>query len=111
MSVYRDRSAFDPNAGDGDGIPAPPTWMQRIGIACLFVGAAVVFAYLAGKWGISPEWFDSPIPGTMIVILAGPLMGSGPLSAETGRRRLFIIAAALAVCAMAAATIFYFKGA
>jgi hypothetical protein len=114
MSGYRDRSSFDPYAGD-ELMPAPPTWVQRIGITCLFVGAAVTFAYLAGQWGLIPKWVRSPMFGTMFVIIAGPLIGAGarrgPLGPDAKRKRLLIIAGAVAVCALAAVTIFYSKGA
>ena len=114
MSSYRDRSSFDPNVGD-DALPDPPTWVQRIGIACLFLGAAVVCAYLGGQWGLIPKWVDSPITGTIIVVMAGPLIGAGarrgPLTPETRRRRLLIILAAVALCVLVAALTFYLKGA
>jgi hypothetical protein len=113
MSGYRE-SHFDPNAGD-QAFPQPPTWVQRIGIACLFVGAAMIFAYLGGQWGLIPKWIGSPIPATMIVVAAGPLIGAGarrgPFTSEARRKRLIIIAVALAVCALTAAIIFIFKGA
>ena len=114
MSGYRDRSSFDPNVGDND-LPAPPTWVQRIGVACMFVGSVMIFAYLGGQWGMIPKWIGSPLPGTMIVVIAGPLIGAGarggPLSAAGKRRKIIIVATAVSVCALAAVTILYFKGA
>ena len=113
MSGYR-QSSFDPNA-EGELFPPPPSWVQRIGIGFLFAGALAIFAFLGGQWGVIPKWIDSPIPSTMLVVLAGPLMGAGarrePLSREAKRRNLIIIAAAFAVCALAAGAIIYFKGA
>jgi hypothetical protein len=63
----------------GEALPPPPTWVERIGIACLFLGTAMIFAYLGGQWGLIPK--------------------------------IIIVATALAVCAVTAATIFHFKGA
>lgn len=104
MSGYREHE---------EALPAQSEWAQRIGIACLFVGAAVIFAYLGGAWGLIPKWIDSPMLGTIIVVMAGPLMASrrAAPSRFPGRRNLVIIAATLAVCAAAAAAVIYFKGA
>ena len=107
MNGYRD-------SGD-EVMPDPPTLPQRMGIACLFLGAVLIFAYLAGQWGLIPKWIGSPISATLIVVAAGPLMGIGarrdPLNSDTRRKRLIIIAAGLAVCALSAAFAIYFKGA
>ena len=36
-----------------DSAPQQPlSWTQRAGIACLFVGAAIVIAYIAGRLGL-----------------------------------------------------------
>ena len=104
MTGYRER----------DQAPPPPlTWTQRVGIACLFVGAGIVFVYIAGRLRLIPPLIDSPVPGTAAVAIAAPLVAArrGPLSAETKRQRLIIIAVALAVLAAAIATIFVIKGA
>ena len=108
MSGYREHS-FDPNTG-AEALPNPLTWVQRIGIACLFVGAAVIFAFLGGRFGLIPKWIDSPIIGTLIVVAAGPLIGAGarraPLTPDMKRRRLTIMMLALAVAIIAAAVAF-----
>jgi drug/metabolite transporter (DMT)-like permease len=102
MSAYRDNAP-----------QRPLSWTQKAGIACLLVGAAIVLAYIAGHLGIAPKVLDSPVPGTAFVAIAAPLIGMrrGPLSAETKRQRLLIIFVAVALCAVAAALTFYFKGA
>jgi hypothetical protein len=101
------------NAGDGEIMPPPSTPLQRIGIACAFLGSVMIFAYLGGRSGLIPKWIGSPLPGAMLAVISGPLVGGrpGPLTPEARRRRLLIIAAALAVCAITAITIFYLKGA
>ena len=104
------QDSFDPSAGGGG---RPLTWTQRAGVACLFVGAAIVLVYIAGRIELIPQLLDSPVPGTAFVVIAAPLIAvhRGPLSPETRRQRLLIILAAVALCAIVAALTFYFKGA
>ena len=113
MSGYR-QQGLGPNTAD-DPPAGPPTVLQRSGIACLFLGALVIFAYLGGRIGLIPRWIDSPIAGTLLVVMGSPLMAAGarrdPLTPEAKRQRMLIIAAAIAVCLLAAAAAFYFKGA
>ena len=116
MSGYRDRSGFDPNAGGDYGPPLRPfNWVQWTGVASLFVGAAIMLAYIGGSIGVYRRLLDSPTPGTAFVLIAIPLISSrrerGTLSAETKHRRTIILAAALAVCVAVAAFVIYFKGA
>ena len=96
-----------------DAPPAPLTWVQRAGVACLFLGAAIVLVYIAGRIGLVPKLLNSPVPGTAVVAVAAPLIGvrRRPLSAETKRQRLHIILAAIALCAIVAVLTFMFKGA
>jgi len=91
----------------------PLSWSQRAGIACLFVGAVIVLAYIAGRLGLVRPLVDSPVPGTAFVAIAAPLisMRRGPLSSETKRQRLLIILIAVVACAAVATLTFYFKGA
>jgi hypothetical protein len=103
MSGYRAR----------EEAPPPLTWTQRAGIACLFIGAAIVFAYIAGRLGVVRQVLDSPVLGTAFVAVAAPLisMRGGPLSPETKRLRLIIVAIALAVFVAAIAVGLYFGSA
>jgi hypothetical protein len=115
MPGYREHG-FDPSAGGDYGRPQRPfNWVQWLGVACLFVGAAIMLAYVGGGLGLLPKLLDSPTPGTAFVMIAIPLIASrreaGTLSVESKRRRTVIIAVALAVCALTAALVFYFKGA
>jgi hypothetical protein len=116
VSGYRDRTAFDPSAGGGHGRPLRPyNWVQWLGVASLFVGAAVSLAYIGGSLGLVPKLLDSPMLGTAFVVMALPLINSRrqdvPLSPETRRQRTIIIAAAFAVCIAVAALVIVFKGA
>ena len=90
----------------------PLSWTQRGGIACLFVGAAIVIAYIAGRLGLVRPLVDSPVLGTAFVAIAAPLisMRRGPLSSETKRQRLLIILIAVVACATVAALVFAFGG-
>jgi hypothetical protein len=97
-----------------DSAPQQPlSWTQRAGIACLFVGAVIVLAYIAGRLGLVRPLVDSPVLGTAFVAIAAPLisMRRGPLSSETKRQRLLIILIAVVACATVATLTFYFKGA
>lgn len=100
-------SSFDPN-----GQQQPLSWTQRAGIACLFVGAAIVFAYIAGQLHLVPQVLDSPVPGTAFVAIAAPLIAArrGPLPPGMMRQRLLIILVAVASCAVVATLAFEFGG-
>jgi hypothetical protein len=108
MSGYGE-SGFDPSGGS----ERPLSWTQRAGVACLFIGAAIILVYIAGRLGLVPRLVGSPLPGTAFVAAATPLIAirSGPLSPETRRQRLLIILAALALCALVAVLTFIFQGA
>ena len=115
MAGYRQHS-YDPLAGGEYGPPLRPfNWVQWLGAASLGVGLAIMLAYVAGKLGLLPTLLDSPTPGTAFVLISIPLINSRreavPLSPETIRRRSLIFIAALAVCAVVAALVIYFKGA
>ena len=115
MAGYRQHS-YDPNAGGEYGPPLRPfNWVQWLGVASFGVGLAIMLAYAGGKLGLLPKLLDSPTPGTAFVLISMPLINwrrqTVPLSPETIRRRSLIILAALAICALAAALVIYFKGA
>ena len=116
MSGYRDRSGFDPNAGGDYGPPRRPfNWVQWLGVASLFAGAAIALAFIGGRIGLYPKLLDSPTLGTAFVLISIPLINSrrepGSLTPETKRQRTIILAAALAICVLVAALVIYFKGA
>jgi hypothetical protein len=107
MSGHRS-SGFDPN-----GVQQPLNGLQRAGIACLFLGAAIVLAYIAGALGLVPKMLDSPVLGTAFCALAAPLIswrGRGSLSPETKRQRLLLILTAVILCAVAATLAFILGG-
>lgn len=99
----------------GEAPPKPLTGLQRAGIACMYLSAAIIFAYLGGQFGLIPKWVGSPIAGAILAVMGGPLMSAGarrdPPSPETRRRRILIVFAGVAVCVLTAAATFYFAGA
>jgi hypothetical protein len=116
MSGYR-QSSFDPTA-DGDyGPPLRPyNWVQWTGVGFLFVGIAIIAAYLAGRLGWIPRLLDSPTPGTTFVLLSVALVNSrrqqltSEQSARQRHRALVATGIGLLACALGLAAAFYFKG-
>ena len=116
MSGYR-QSSFDPSAGGDYGPPLRPyNWVQWTGVGFLFVGIAIMAAYLAGRLGWMPELLDSPTPGTAFVLLSVVLVNSRrqQLTAEEStrqrRRALVAMGVGLVACALGLAAAFFFKG-
>jgi hypothetical protein len=115
MSGYRE-SNFDPNAGGDYGPPMRPfNWVQWTGVACALIGIAIDLVYLGGRAGVIAKYLDEPGIGIALPLVGVALLNSrrqpGGLSPETKRQRLLIIFVAVALCAVAAALTFYFKGA
>ena len=116
MSSYREHS-FDPNGGSTDSRPMRPfNWVQWIGAGLVVAGVAVIVgAFLSRLGWVAPEVHDWLTSGTAFCVLGTVLINSRresiSLTSESKRRRLIIVAVALAVCALTAAIIFYFKGA
>ena len=117
MSGYSE-SSFDPNPGASrDSRPARPfNWVQWIGAALVVAGAAVIVAAFLSRLGwLPPQVHDWLTSGTAFCVLGTVLINSRrqdvPFTPEARRRRLIIVATAAAVCALAAITIFYLKGA
>ena len=117
MAGYRDTSNFDPYAGGDYGPPLRPyNWVQWTGVAFALVGVAIDLVYLGGSQGMIPKLLDSPSVGISLPLIGAALINSRrqpgePLTAERKRRGLVVVAVAFLFMAIAAATIFYFKGA
>lgn len=116
MSGYR-QSSFDPSAGGDYGPPLRPyNWVQWTGVGFLFVGIAIMVAYLAGRLGWISKLLDSPTPGTAFVLLSVVLVNSrrqqltAEQSARQRQRALVAILIGLVACALGLAAVFYFKG-
>lgn len=120
MSGYREHN-FDPSAGGNQGVPMRPfnKW-QWVGVGFVAAGILVMLAVLAGRLGWGPMKGEDILPvGTALCLVGAAIVGSRrePVqltpeqSARLNRRKILVIAVALAVCAIVAGAVIYLKGA
>jgi len=118
MSGYR-TSNFDPYAGSNYGRPLRPfNWAQWTGVGFIAAGILALVAAGASQFRLIDTGTLDLVPiSTSLCVLGALFVNSRreTISAEESakRRRGALIGAAigLAICAICAAIIFYFKGA
>jgi hypothetical protein len=117
VSGYRE-SSFDPSAGGDYGPPLRPfNRVQWTGVGFIAFGVGLMLAAVAGTLGLFARRAGADMlpMGTTFAALGTVLINSrrspASLSADTRRRRTVIFAVALAVGAITAGAIIYFKGA